>query len=382
MRIEPIVLSTFLVTTALATACSTGPSAADEDAAGRTASGDGSGTASGSTAGGDDLLGDGAGGDGAGGAEACASAKLEATLTPLGILVMFDKSGSMEKNDKWGSASGALVDFVSDPKTAGLRLGLRFFPDAGCDDATCDASICAQPLIDAMPLTADPAPGDAQEGALVAAIEANGPDDGGGTPISAALAGGLAWATAYRAAHPGDNAAVLLLTDGAPNGCDEDEGNIVGLAEGALQQAGVRTFAVGLSGSNEGLMDDIAQAGGTEHGFFVDSGSSAKDDLLAALAAIQGSVLGCEIAMPAASGDQAVDPAEVNVTYTPGDGGAPVTVPQVAGAQACADLPAWYYDDPASPTKIVLCPAACGAVQGDAHASLEVVLGCATEIAD
>ena len=39
----------------------------------------------------------------------------------------------------------------------------------------------------------------------------------------------------------------------------------------------------------------------------------------------------------------------------------------------------WHYDNATMPTKIVLCPSTCTAVQADAGASIDIVLGCATK---
>ena len=41
---------------------------------------------------------------------------------------------------------------------------------------------------------------------------------------------------------------------------------------------------------------------------------------------------------------------------------------------------AWYYDDPAHPTKIVLCDATCGAIEVDSTGEIDVQLGCSTVI--
>lgn len=79
----------------------------------------------------------------------------------------------------------------------------------------------------------------------------------------------------------------------------------------------------------------------------------------------------CAFAIPQPTSGS-LDYGKVNVTLLQ------VPVLEVAGAGACdpADV-GWYYDDPASPAKIVLCDASCSAGKGKA----DVVLGCKTEIA-
>ena len=46
----------------------------------------------------------------------------------------------------------------------------------------------------------------------------------------------------------------------------------------------------------------------------------------------------------------------------------------------CTAAGGWYYDNPASPTKIILCPATCDEVKTFNEASIEIVLGCATVV--
>jgi len=70
----------------------------------------------------------------------------------------------------------------------------------------------------------------------------------------------------------------------------------------------------------------------------------------------------------------------------PVDGGAPLNLINVAqggvywaavgSSSDCGNAYAWYYDDAAGPTAIVLCPTACGAL--GAGPALEIILGCYT----
>jgi Mg-chelatase subunit ChlD len=313
---------------------------------------------------------------------ACATTNQNAALTPVDMLIMFDDSGSMDQNNKWPQASAALIAFFQDPASAGLRVALRFFPSdqpaAGCtggNSGACDVNACAQVLVPLAALTADPAPTDSQEQALVSAVQNTGPTNGGGTPLSAALGGAEQWAVAAQGQYPGDKVVVILVTDGAPNGCDENIGNIAGLAGTAFSQNGILTYAVGLEGSNTGDMDQIAQSGGTGQGIFIGSGN-AEQDLLNALKAIQGSAVSCNIPMPAAPAGQTLNPDQVNVNYTPG-GGSTQTINRVTDSSGCdATSGGWYYDSNTAPSMITLCPATCTAVQADPNAALNILLGC------
>jgi hypothetical protein len=335
----------------------------------------------------------GTGGSGSGGGPAsadaaCAVGSAAATFSPVNMFVTFDKSGSMSMNNKWTDATTAFIAFFRDPGTAGLRVAFRFFPDslpaAGCDDRGCSIDACSQPLVPIAPLTADPAPQDMQEGSLVTALMTAMPGgrmgmNGGGTPLSAALGGAEQWAGAYQMAHPDEKTVVILMTDGEPNGCDENIANIAALAATALQTNNVLTYAIGLQGSNQMQMDQIAQAGGTMNAFFIGAGTMAQTDLLMALTAIRGRSLSCDFPVPAPKPGEMLDPTRVNVTFTPG-GGTSITLGQVPNAAACSTSSAWYYDNPTSPTRIFLCPSACDTVRADTNAKLEILLGCKTEI--
>ena len=329
----------------------------------------------------------------------------QAMLVPVNMFVMFDRSGSMDDEadeasgaTRWDLASAALTMFFQDPTASGLGVALRFFPHdlpaAGCqggDDEVCDAAACSQPLV---PLSAAPtvtlpklmtesAPADTHEAALVGAIMSSAPgddpDNGGGTPIYAALDGALRWASAYQIAHPfpQQQTVVVFVTDGAPNGCEEDFDIISELAADAYATTGVTTYTIGLTGSNENDMEQVAQAGNGDS-FFVDDGPMAAQDLVAALQAIQGSVLDCDFAIPTPTDGGMADPSQVNVQYTAMPGAAPVGFTQVPSAADCSTSQSWYYDNPAAPTRIHLCPNVCDTVRANPTAGISVAIGCAT----
>jgi hypothetical protein len=334
---------------------------------------------------------------------ACGIGTAEATLRPVRILVMFDRStsmlpsmiGSITKPDRWASATSALRQFLSDPSAAGLGVALRFFPHdlpaTGCTQEVCDTAACAEVLVDIGTLTAESAPADAHEAALLAAIDESipvrtEPVQLGGTPTSVALGGATQWASADQAAHPESRTVILFVTDGAPAGCDERIAFIAGLAEEALEASGVVTFAVGLldeegEGLNDDFMNQIAEAGGTEAAFFIQDGPDSAQNLLAVLNEIRGRALPCDFPMPEATRTgEAIDPRLVNVTYTAGDGAETRFTKVLGGADACNASVSWYYDDEEAPSRIMLCPAACGAVATDPDARFEILVGCAPDL--
>jgi Mg-chelatase subunit ChlD len=318
----------------------------------------------------------------------CANDIQQGGIVQVNMLVMFDRSGSMDDEidtnlTRWQAASAALTAFFQDSASAGMDVALRFFPHdspaAGCNDDDCDENACAQELVPIGPLTADPAPTDAQEQALVDAVNASAPGggQGGGTPTYAALSGAEQWAMAHQAANPNERTVVVFVTDGQPNGCNEDTNAIAGLADAARTSSGVLTYAIGISaGVDDGIMDPIAQAGGTNQAIMIEDGS-AQSSLLTALQNIRGQVLSCNFVMPSQRDpSQPINPNLVNVNYTPGGGGPAGIVGGVNSAADCTSAGGWYYDNPAAPTQIILCPATCSTVQSDPSPQIQIVIGC------
>lgn len=343
----------------------------------------------------------------------CGTGSATATLTPVSMFVMFDRSGSMITDTmptRWDNAADALTKFFQDPEAADLAVALRFFPHTspamGCTNSSmtgCIAADCAQPLVPLMAdplmplakLTADPAPMDTHEEALVAAIAGATPVamGSGGTPTHAALEGALSWATAYQMAHPRpeQQTVVVLVTDGEPNGCGNMCGMMGGnrqacldgismLASTALATAEISTYVVGLTDEPASLdfLNGLAMAGGTNQAFIVQDGATAATELATTLKAIQGNALQCDFAYPMVADGGMPDPKKINVDYTPMGMGAAVPFFRVDNEAACATAagPSWYYDDPMTPTRIFLCPTACTTVTADTKAKLDIQIGC------
>lgn len=70
---------------------------------------------------------------------------------------------------------------------------------------------------------------------------------------------------------------------------------------------------------------------------------------------------------------------QVNTAYTD-DTGQVETFPRVDDPALCDTGSGWYYDDPAAPTRVILCPAECARIQDTPGSSLEVRFGCDAEV--
>ena len=86
----------------------------------------------------------------------------------------------------------------------------------------------------------------------------------------------------------------------------------------------------------------------------------------------------CELLVPKAMNGMSLDPDLVNVVFTAQGEAMGAPIPRVPDAGGCATSSAWYYDNPAAPEKIVLCPTACTAAEGGG--AIDIALGCATVV--
>lgn len=313
------------------------------------------------------------------GSEVCAAEVISASLAPVNLFLMVDRSGSMATNGKWKLATGALRTFLQDPRAEGLRVGLRFFSDdepmVGCTMQGCSIDACAEPLVDFGTLAPTSGGGDAHETLLLGALERTFPRSGLGTPIYPALGGALQRAGIYQSEHPTEKTVVVLVTDGEPNGCNQDIHDISALAADAHAAFGVLTYAIGLEGSNEAQMDAIAGAGRTRTGIFIRSSGSAEQELLQALNAIRGQTMSCDFELPVVREEAGIaDVDEVNITLQAKEAQTPLY--RVESEAACsAEGAAWYYDDPSAPRRIHLCPSACELASRQGR-SLNLEVGC------
>lgn len=302
---------------------------------------------------------------------ACGLITEQAKSTPLHLYIAFDRSSSMV-GDKWNSAKAGLAAFLNDPDAVGVRVGLNFFPIAG---AGCDQFAYKEPLVPFGELPQNAAP-------ITQAMNAAAPD-GTSTPIYPALGGAILKGIEIAKNNPGHSAAVLLVTDGQPQGpapmCagsnPEDPQVIADLAAaGATYTPSVRTFVIGLPGVDQATANKIAASGGTDAAILVSAGN-VKAEFQNALAKVRGEALPCEFEIPEKVAGGEVDPGFVNVLFTPG-GGEAVILPQ---DPECAGE-GWRYDDPVKPTHILFCPASCSVVKKDYDAKVQILLGCKTEV--
>jgi hypothetical protein len=201
-----------------------------------------------------------------------ASQVVRLDLQPADVLILLDRSGSMDTAFGSGTRLQAVAALLADVVAAyagHVRFGFEEMPGRQGCEGFLSSGCCASPPIVAV--------GDGNAGAVLDAIAVTAPADGN-TPTAAAL---RAARTYYEGlADPVDNRFVLLATDGAP-GCtlggalaSGDSLDSVACVEAvaevsALVARGVRVIVLGVgpeladdSSAGPVCLDALAHAGG------------------------------------------------------------------------------------------------------------------------
>lgn len=276
--------------------------------AGNEVPGDGTGaTENTGTFGGEGSSDGGVGGDGSseGGSGSC--------FAPVDMYIMFDSSGSMGTDckvgdatkSKWCRAINALSGYFKSAGAKDQAAALQFFPMKNHKRASCGTGDgyqnAAFPKADFQTLPSN---------AFDAVLNAESPGADNGTPTEAAIRGLTRFTAANR--REGRVTIGILVTDGKPNGCEEDTGALAKLLKAHFDATKSRTYVIGMQGAEFENLEEIALGGqGPEHPDTVGTLTNAcgtKDKtchhwnvgdgdpaaFTAALAAIQESADGCK----------------------------------------------------------------------------------------
>ena len=322
-------------------------------------------------------------------------------IGPLDIYLVFDRTASMGQDcdftpgtsppvmSKACFATYAISDWVmSVNKADDTHLAFQFMSLANDD---CNGVPYATPLIDMTPL---PVP--ATNG-IVQAISNETFKGGLGTHIEGAFRG-IATYTAMHdqtVARPmGRTTIGILMTDGDPNGCDENIGNLAKIVSDHLAASGVKTFIIGETGATLANLERYATAGGAAaHTDFCGNGPSpchywdVGDGQPAALASALASIVGqatvahpipCTYKIPPPPSGQRLDPALVNVSFKDAAGQVSQVYKVDSKAKCNAMTGGWYYDDASSPSEILLCDSTCSSATKTMGAHVSVEFGCAS----
>jgi hypothetical protein len=226
-------------------------------------------------------------------------------------------------------------------------------------------------------------------------IEASTPDPGALTPTGPALTGAVQQAQTWAAAHTDHQVVAVLATDGLPTLKTMGTGpmcapvRVIGDIDAVVNVANrgrtgtpsVSTFVIGVMGPDDAaagattILDSIANAGGTNDAFLVDTTGDVQAEFRDALNQIRAKGLSCDLAVPKPDAGKQVDFGAVNVNF---DGKDLAFVGSAAGCDRTSG--GWYYnvDDytKEAPTRILTCPTTCTQFQATNMGSVQIKLGC------
>ena len=324
--------------------------------------------------------------------EGCTGIAYEGESIPLDIYLMFDVSGSMiscidppldraacpdadSPSIRLNAIREATEQFLEDPASTGLTVGLGYFGYHDYGETSCDPADYATPAVEMGKL-----PGHAD--AIISSLADQMPT--GETPTGAAVRGACEYTRDWQRQHPAHRAVQLFITDGrpeAPVSCSESDPDSccptlddAVTAAKACRDGGIETYVLGVGPFLDNL-DDVARAGGTEQAYLVSSEEDAAQQVLDALNAIRrDAVIPCELSLPPPPPGESLSYDKVNVFHAdPTCNGS--VLGYVGEVGSCGERGGWYYDDPDVPAIIELCPTSCELV-GIPGSELLVTVGC------
>lgn len=312
---------------------------------------------------------------------------------PLDIYIMFDQSGSMCScldpsaaqtcpnpacsETRLDAVRAAMEQFLNDPESAGIGVGMGYFGKQPIGQASCEQSDYDVPGVTI---------GTLPEHATTLMDALNQVEPTGETPTGAAIRGACTYASGHKQNAPHHQVVILLLTDGKPEApltcqggegaCCPSLGDAVAAAEQCRTDADIETYVLGVGPLLENL-EQIAVAGGTERAYLVEGGD-VSTQVLDALNRIRGdAAIPCQLQLPEPPQNQSLAYDQVNLEYETSACESTLFY-SVQNASECGAEDGWYYDDPNNPQSIHLCPQSCDRVSGPGG-TLFYSVGCATQ---
>jgi hypothetical protein len=182
---------------------------------------------------------------------------------PVDMFISFDDSGSMGADcqigsggtSKWCRGITALSGYLKSNGAKDHAAALTFFPLDGHTVAQCTTG-------DGYNVGKFPTTGyeTLPSSNFDAVLNSAAPVDFPGTPTEAAIRGLVRFTDANR--RGGRVTIGILITDGNPNGCNQDRDDLAALLQAHYTATKVRTYVIGMTGASFDNLEDIAKGGG------------------------------------------------------------------------------------------------------------------------
>ena len=307
---------------------------------------------------------------------ACAAGNADGARAPAYLFFILDQSLSMSANGelakRWTPITQALTAFLKDPASVGIQAALELFPSKNGNVCQASSYASTAAALD-VPMTAI----DANSATKFSSVWPAVPNIIN-TPTKAIFQAMGPIATKWADDHKDGKTAIVLMTDGYPQGCGSSDDNIDNVAAEVKKYADkVPIYVIGVSDNKTNLADlqKLADAGKTQL-TLVDTADPAKTQkaFLDRINQIRTTTQSCDVTIPPAPAGQTLDLNKLNVIFTQSDG----TKEPLAYDESCStgSRKAWHYDNPTAPTKITLCAMTCDVFEADPRSKVTVEFGC------
>jgi hypothetical protein len=293
------------------------------------------------------------------------TASMRAELRRLDMYIVMDANITLPFTGLWEFATTGLRQFVTDPRSQHIGVGLRFF-GLECDPAAYDD----KPTVEVDLLSNNAS---SIVDATAARLNLNA------SPMGPALEGGIMHQSKRAKSLPDTKQIVVLLTDGFTQDltCIYSEQRVEMAADkGFVGPPAIETHVIGfgLPATNSSVANDVLArflpldsiaangGGGKALTLHVNDDPALMNE---ALQTVRRTAQPCEYLVPTGA-----DRTKLSLVLVPGG-----ELPRVDDASGCGGREGWHYDA-AAPNHIVLCPMSCQPMQRGDSQTAQLLLGC------
>ncbi|MBK7585631.1 MAG: hypothetical protein IPI67_36280 [Myxococcales bacterium] len=209
------------------------------------------------------------GGSGGSGGATCTPGTSTAKAKPVALYAIVDHSTSMVASGDWQNIVGGVNQYVDLSSSAGVSLGLHFFPFT---QGNCSGSGFSNP---AVPIALLPGNASAIKSALGNPPSGSGLSD----PMDGIIQGGISACKTFAAANPDKQCNFVLVSDySGNNSCPSSSGALSSMLQNAVDNApSVMTYVIRAYLQGTTVLNQFAAAGGTGSASYASSAASMRD---------------------------------------------------------------------------------------------------------